>query len=43
MPHPEAYLFEGLKPGHKENVMDKGIGQLIFENAVKYIREQKNV
>lgn len=38
MPHPEAYLYEGLKPGDKKDVFAKGVGQVIFENAVNYIK-----
>lgn len=43
MPHPEAYLFEGLKPGDKKDVFAKGIGQIFFENAVTFIKGRKNV
>lgn len=43
MPHPEAYMFEGLKPGHKTDVFANGVGQLIFKNAVNYLKERRHV
>lgn len=41
MPHPEAYLYQGLRPGVTSNIMDKAVGQIFFENAINYIKEKK--
>jgi hypothetical protein len=37
MPHPEAYLFEATYKNKKENPHAKGMGQLLFDNIIKYL------
>ncbi len=40
MPHPEAYIYRENHPKHtRETLPEKGVGLAIFENAVKYVKE----
>ncbi|OFZ45928.1 MAG: hypothetical protein A2381_19545 [Bdellovibrionales bacterium RIFOXYB1_FULL_37_110] len=38
MPHPEAYLYEGLNHIHQKDFFKKGKGQLIFDSIVQYLK-----
>ncbi|OFZ22043.1 MAG: hypothetical protein A2202_00770 [Bdellovibrionales bacterium RIFOXYA1_FULL_36_14] len=38
MPHPEAYLYEGLNHIHQKEFFKKAKGQLIFDSIVHYLK-----
>jgi len=40
MPHPEAYLFEATYKNKKEDPFAKGMGQLLFDNILRYLEER---
>ncbi|MCY4524503.1 MAG: phosphoribosylformylglycinamidine synthase subunit PurQ [Halobacteriovoraceae bacterium] len=40
MPHPEAFTFSATARTIRENPLERGVGLLLFESIVKYLRER---